>query len=72
MLLQSCVFILSLTKLTIFAQTLDERMNLDELVQQVFGSDADGTSTFLSKCGLRNSEGLEGSRRKIPGKTEFG
>lgn len=71
-LLQHCVLILSLSTLAIFAQTLDERLNLNELVQQVFGSDADGTSISLLKCGLRNSEGLEGAQRNIPGRTEFG
>lgn len=57
--------------ITTIAQTITERMNLNELVAEVFGTDADLTPGTTSQCGFRNAEGV-GTRIMLQEETIFG
>lgn len=70
MLLKTCVVLLSFVTFSTFAQvTFDERLGLQDLVEQVFGNTTDPAA--FEKCGFRNSEGV-GPQHSLTGKTEFG
>lgn len=71
MILKALVLFSCAINITTIAETFDERMNLNELVQEVFGTDADLTSGVTSKCGFRNAEGV-GTRIMLKEETIFG